>query len=103
MFRISIILLLSLFIFTGCSDKSENNESNVENISANRVSTSINNVATVKTTPVLTEISSFTTKIYTKTSERQNNIRITCSTLNGKTINPGETFSFVDTVRKGYC
>lgn len=100
MLKISIIILLSLFIFTGCSNKSENLESNVENMSANRISTTVNNVSAVKAPPTETEISSFTTKIYTKTPERQNNIRITCSSLNGKTINPGESFSFVSTVGK---
>ena len=47
-----------------------------------------------------TQISDFTTKIYTKDSERQNNISITCSTLNDTIINDGETFSFCDTVGK---
>ena len=51
--------------------------------------------------PVETELSSFSTKIYTPNdSARQNNITITCSKLNGKVINPGETFSFCDTVGK---
>ena len=40
------------------------------------------------------EISSFTTKIYTKDSARQNNVAITCSSLNGTIIKNGSTFSF---------
>ena len=44
------------------------------------------------------EISSFSTKIYTKDSSRQNNITITCSTLNDTDIANGETFSFCNTV-----
>lgn len=47
-----------------------------------------------------TQIADFTTKIYTKDSERQNNISITCSSLNDTTINNGETFSFCNTVGK---
>lgn len=47
-----------------------------------------------------TQIADFTTKIYTKDSERQNNISITCSTLNDTTVNNGETFSFCNTVGK---
>lgn len=54
-----------------------------------------------------TEISSFTTKIYSKDSGRQNNIKITCSTLNDTYVENGETFSFCGTVgqattAKGY-
>lgn len=47
-----------------------------------------------------TQISSFKTKIYTKDSERQNNISITCSALNGTTVDSGQTFSFCNTVGK---
>ena len=43
-------------------------------------------------------ISSFSTKIYTKDSARQNNITITCSTLNETIIANGSTFSFCNTV-----
>lgn len=46
------------------------------------------------------EIASFSTKIYNKDKERQNNIEITCKALSTKEIQPGETFSFCDTVGK---
>ena len=46
------------------------------------------------------QLSTFTTKIYSKDSERQNNIKITCNTLNGTTVKAGETFSFCSTVGK---
>lgn len=46
------------------------------------------------------EIASFTTKIYTKDSDRQNNLSIACSTLNNTTIANGKTFSFSKTVGK---
>lgn len=46
------------------------------------------------------EISNFSTKIFNKDEERQNNIGITCKTLSTKEIQPGETFSFCDTVGK---
>ena len=57
--------------------------------------------------PKETEIASFTTKIYTKESGRQNNISIACSTLNDTTVENGKTFSFSKTVgratsSKGY-
>lgn len=60
-------------------------------------------------TPPVTEeqIATFTTKIYSKDSARQNNISITCNTLNGTIVKNGETFSFCNTVgqattSKGY-
>ena len=57
--------------------------------------------------PVETQISTFSTKIYTKDSARQNNLQITCSTLNNTTVKAGDTFSFCNTVgqatsSKGY-
>ncbi|HCC04479.1 MAG TPA: factor for cell wall maintenance or synthesis YoaR [Clostridiales bacterium] len=53
-----------------------------------------------KKTETETQISEFTTKIYTKDDERQNNINITCSTLNNTYVEVGETFSFCKTVGK---
>lgn len=47
-----------------------------------------------------TQIASFSTKIYSKDKERQNNIGITCRTLSAKEIQPGEEFSFSNTVGK---
>lgn len=54
-----------------------------------------------------TEIASFSTKIYTKDSGRQNNLTLACSSLNDTTIDNGKTFSFSKTVgratsSKGY-
>lgn len=53
------------------------------------------------------EVASFTTKIVTKDSSRQNNISITCSSLNDTLVDNGSTFSFCNTVgqsttSKGY-
>jgi vancomycin resistance protein YoaR len=53
------------------------------------------------------EIATFSTKIYSKDSSRQNNINITCSTLNDTIVSNGATFSFCNTVgqatsSKGY-
>ena len=47
-----------------------------------------------------TEIATFSTKIYNKDEERQNNIGITCRTLSTKQVKPGEIFSFCDTIGK---
>ena len=53
------------------------------------------------------EIATFSTKIYSSDSARQNNIKITCNTLNGTTVKNASTFSFCQTVgqassSKGY-
>lgn len=53
------------------------------------------------------QISTYTTKIYSTDPARQNNISITCNTLNGSIVKKGETFSFCGTVgqsssSKGY-
>ena len=76
-----------------------NNITNTTNASSNN---EINNTTTKEVT-----IASFSTKIYSKDSARQNNIKITCNTLNNTTVNSGETFSFCQTVgqatsSKGY-
>ena len=62
--------------------------------------TSNENNSEQSASPIETEIASFTTKIYTKDSDRQNNISITCSSLNDTTIENGQTFSFCNTVGK---
>ena len=46
------------------------------------------------------EISNFSTKIYNKDEERQNNISIACQNLSSKEVLPGEIFSFCDILGK---
>lgn len=84
-----------------------NTENNAEQslIAKNELQKYIKNAS--KEPPKETEIASFTTKIYTKESGRQNNISIACSTLNDTTVENGKTFSFSKTVgrattSKGY-
>lgn len=53
------------------------------------------------------QIATFSTKIYSKDSARQNNVKITCNTLNNTTIKNGSIFSFCNTIgpstsAKGY-
>lgn len=53
------------------------------------------------------QIATFSTKIYSSDKSRQNNIKITCNTLNNTTVKNGATFSFCSTVgmattSKGY-
>ncbi len=100
---------------TATKDNSSNNDSSDENNSVDtdnsENTTGQNNAqdnnATDNTTTEIRSgitkeqtISSFSTKIYTKDSSRQNNIEITCNTLNGTIVNAGETFSFCQTVGK---
>ena len=83
-----LLLILMLFL-TGCNNNSMNNQENRQNYNTSRVSTEknisdgTNNIATQPET----ELSSFSTKIYTPNDEaRQNNIRITCSKLDGTIV-----------------
>lgn len=89
----------------------KSNQNNTADYRAEKSSTNNNknNIEfnTTKVTKKETEIAKFSTKIHNKESERQNNIGITCKTLSGKEVNPGETFSFCDivgkaTTEKGY-
>lgn len=116
-----IVILFFSFCLNGCNNnetpvnnQSENNynasrttatdntsDTNIANTNSNieTNNTVINNITS--TTPAETELSSFSTKIYTPDDNaRQNNIRITCSKLNGTIVKSGETFSFCNTVGK---
>ncbi len=106
--------------FTNTSTKSENKENDYE---ANKTSTNSENNSTSENTsnetenkkdvteievpstqPQYTEetLATFSTKIYNKESARQNNINITCKTLDNTTVKNGETFSFCNTVRTSH-
>lgn len=65
----------------------------------NSSSTEITQGITEPEPPVEEQIATFTTKIYSSDSARQNNISITCNTLNGTVVKNGATFSFCNTVR----
>lgn len=117
----TIIVLIAIVVIVGggiwwwnSTKKAENNQqakTNTSNYQAERSSTNNNinvntnthtntNVNTTKVTKKETEIAKFSTKIYSKDPERQNNIGITCKTLSSKEVQPGATFSFCDTVGK---
>lgn len=75
----------------------------------NNTNTQVSENQTKSITSGITEeqISTFSTKIYTQDSARQNNIAITCKALHGTTVKNGATFSFCQTVgpatsAKGY-
>lgn len=81
-------------------NKTESNQlaqNNISNYQAERSGANTNITIVPKKE---TEIAKFSTKIYNKDKERQNNIGITCRTLSAKEVQPGETFSFCNIVGK---
>ena len=94
------------------SNNNKQAQTNTSNYQAQRSSTNIpsNSTNTNIANPVSkkeTEIATFSTKIHNKDPKRQNNVTITCNTLNSKKISAGEIFSFCDivgkaTIEKGY-
>lgn len=93
-------------------NETSENTSSKENKSDKNNNTAENNVNQTNITSNITnykeeELSNFTTTIYSNDEARQNNINITCNTLNGTIVKNGATFSFCDTVgqatsSKGY-
>ena len=106
-----LIFTLSTYSFNKIAEQNNKNsttnniqENSNQEYSAQKTETNItNNTIEIKeniTSVTEEEISSFSTKIYTKDSNRQNNLSITCKTLDGTEVKPGETFSFCNTVGK---
>lgn len=101
---------IAVYLFTRNNDANNNytaSRSSVNNINVtNNETTSKENATTQNNTisnniPKTEEvISTFSTKIYSSDSNRQNNITITCNTLNDTIVANGATFSFCDTVGK---
>jgi len=95
---------------TSTNNENSNNEGNTSNIDdENRKNnenemkdnnTSKENKENNKPQYKEEQLSTFSTKIYSKDRERQNNINITCNTLNDTIVKNGETFSFCNTVGK---
>ena len=118
--KIAISLIISAVTIAGGviawnlwdSNNNKQAQTNTSNYQAQRSSTNIpsNSTTTNIANPVSkkeTEIATFSTKIHNKDPKRQNNLTITCNTLNSKEISAGETFSFCDivgkaTIEKGY-
>lgn len=94
-----ILPLMKLPIIYGSNETNQNSEAPSDNSSKSQNTSNVNN-SEQSASPIETEIASFTTKIYTKDSDRQNNISITCSRLNDTTLENGQTFSFCNTVGK---
>lgn len=108
-----IYMFIIIIFLTACKDNKESNNAvknntgenisydyTISNITSNSESNNITEVNRSETNSE-TELSSFSTKIYTPNdSGRQNNITLSCSKINGTIVKSGETFSFCDTVGK---
>lgn len=115
--KLLIILVITAFCLSGCgnNDKTSQNiqNENTSDYSASKTSTSTNNSSNINANNsnsssnnndvviinnqdninTETDIASFSTKIYTPNDEaRMNNLRITCSKLNGTIVKPRRNF-----------
>ena len=98
---IALVVGVGIWWYNSSKETPENQESTYQaERSSTNTNINTNTTAQASTPKTETEIASFSTKIYNKDEERQNNIGITCRTLSSKEIKPGETFSFCDTVGK---
>ena len=94
--NIILILVLSIILLTGC-----NNNDSSSNYSAERTTYDVNTTNAENYNYYSSdsqELFTYKTTIYTKTDERQNNVRLACNQLNGVIVSPFETFSFCETL-----
>lgn len=92
--KLLFIFLFMCFTLVGCSSNNT-----VTNSTVNNSNTNIS-LEKISTEPKEETIATFSTNILDKDSNRQTNINLTCSTLNGFIVRSGETFSFCDTIGK---
>ncbi len=100
---LATILILLAICLTGCANKQENekNDYTVSKTSYTNIENNNTNVIEEKNKkPIETDLASFSTKIMYKDANRQHNMALTCSKLNGTIVKSGETFSFCNTVGK---
>lgn len=122
---IIIIIGVAIYYFSSRNNTKNQNTQNTSRL-ATELNSSINSLSDVNqnkeiqnkieenkiaeekaSQPKEEELSSYSTPLKSKASGRLNNIRITCSRLNGKVVSNGETFSFCNTLgpstaEKGY-
>lgn len=80
------------------TNQNATNNTNTTNNTTNETETNKTVVTQNATQNSEKQIATFSTTIYNKESARQNNIKITCDTLNDTIVRTGETFSFCGTV-----
>lgn len=83
---------------SGSSNLNSLNNSNTTSINENNTSTSNNTQGENNQIPTETKISSFSTPIVDDNKNRVNNIKITCSRINGTIVKSNDEFSFCDVV-----
>lgn len=83
------------------SDENKKEEENKkEKVEKDKNTRSDTKTSKTKTSTKETTLASFSTRIHSQDSERQNNIKITCNALNNTTVRTGKTFSFNSVVGK---
>lgn len=117
--KIYITSIFLVLLLTGCSSNDTNNYvgGNLKSDENAIINSTLDNNTAPETAPTpeaskisippeapkepkIEMIGDFSTKIYDKNSERQNNVEITCSKINQYVVKAGDTFSFCDTVGK---
>lgn len=88
-----IIFVFCTFILCGCENKNNNTTTDI-----NKTSLTIELPETKE--PVEQEIANFSTTIKSKGAGRLNNIRITCSKINGQIVDSMQEFSFEQIIGK---
>ncbi len=83
---------------SGSSNLNSLNNSNTTSINENNTSTSDNTQGENNQIPTETKISSFSTPIVDDNKNRVNNIKITCSRINGTIVKSNDEFSFCEVV-----
>lgn len=95
--KIILSLIIYILFLTGCnSNTSSEDIGNYSTKSLAIIKGEDNNVE--KKEAVEEPLSAFSTKVSQDDPDRQNNITITCNSLNGTIVKSGETFSFCNTL-----
>lgn len=94
---LSIFIFIFLcFILVGCGSNNSIDNTIINNTTNNFTY----ETEKLSVEPIEKTIASFSTDILDKDANRQTNISITCSVLNGTVVKASKTFSFCDTVGK---
>ena len=90
-----IIILIIAFNLMNNANKSKYNSNSIDNLQ-NQPKEKVDNIK--NSTPIETELFSYTTEILDDSEGRLENIRITCDKINNTIIEPDEIFSFNEIV-----
>ena len=97
--------LILIFFLSGCSNQENNSNQNISDniINYSKLNSDTNKTENFISNPksseaVVSEISNFSTKIYSKDPARLHNIKLTCSRLNNIIVKNEDTFSFCKTL-----